>query len=223
MTVVPANRVSWDDVQRVMGERGDAHDCQCQWFKIRDKDWRSVPRDERAERLREQTACGHPDSPTTSGLVAFLGDEPVGWCAVEPRTAYRRLLRARVPWAGRDEDPEDDGVWAVTCFQVRTGFRRRGVSAALARAAVDFARERGARAVEGYPIAVEPGKAYAWGELYVGAASAFADAGFVEVSAPTKRRRVMRVDFWGGPTSRAPSWPPRDTGPPPSRRRRPPR
>jgi GNAT superfamily N-acetyltransferase len=193
--VVPANEASWEDLQTVMGARGDAHSCQCQWFKIRDKDWRGVPREERSARLREQADCGHPDSPATSGLVAYLGDEPVGWCAVEPRTAYLRLMKMRTPWVGRSEDPADDGVWVVPCFQVRVGFRRMGISGALARAAVEFARERGARAIEGYPMVTEPGKEITWGELYVGPVSAFAEAGFVEVVAPSKRRRVMRVEF----------------------------
>ena len=95
----------------------------------------------------------------TSGLVAYLDGEPVGWCAVEPRTAYPRLLlKTRVPWEGRAEDKTDDSVWAVTCFVTRAGFRRRGISRALARAAVDFARERGARALEGYPMITQPGQ-----------------------------------------------------------------
>jgi GNAT superfamily N-acetyltransferase len=195
LRVVPANEASWTDLQTVMGTRGDAHSCQCQWFKVRDKDWRGVPREERSARLREQTDCGHPDSPTTSGLVAYLDGEPVGWCAVEPRAAYLRLLRMRTPWVGRSEDPADDGVWVVPCFQVRVGFRRMGISGALARAAVQFARERGARAIEGYPMVTEPGKEVTWGELYVGPVSAFTEAGFVEVAAPSKRRRVMRVEF----------------------------
>jgi GNAT superfamily N-acetyltransferase len=195
LRVVPANEASWEDLQAIMGTRGDAHGCQCQWFKVRDMDWKSVPREERAVRLREQTGCGHPDSPTTSGLVAYLDGEPVGWCAVEPRTAYLRLLKMRTPWVGRSEDPTDDGVWVVSCFQVRVGYRRMGISGALARAAVGFARERGARALEGYPMVTEPGKEITWGELYVGPVGAFADAGFVEVSAPSKRRRVMRVEF----------------------------
>ena len=195
LRVVPANEASWEDLQTVMGRRGDAHGCQCQFFKIRDKDWRGVPREERAARFREQTECDHPDSPTTSGLVAYLDGEPVGWCAVEPRTAYVRLLKMRTPWAGRSEDPADDGVWVASCFQVRVGFRRMGISGALARAAVEFARERGARAVEGYAMVTEPGREVTWGELYVGPVGAFADAGFVEVSAPSKRRRVMRVEF----------------------------
>ena len=103
------------------------------------------------------------------------------------------LLRVfRVPWEGRDEDKTDDTVWAVTCLFARAGFRRRGVSRALARAAVAFARERGARAIEAYPIVTTNVIAE---ELHVGTPSVFAAAGLVEVSRPTPRRLVMRLDF----------------------------
>jgi GNAT superfamily N-acetyltransferase len=100
-----------------------------------------------------------------------------------------------VHWEGRFEDKTDGTVWAVTCFVTRAGYRRRGVSRALARAAVDFARERGARAIEGYPMLVEPGQNVIWGELHVGTRSIFDAAGFDEVSHPSKRRVVMRIDF----------------------------
>jgi GNAT superfamily N-acetyltransferase len=158
--------------------------------------WASFPVEERADRLRAQTRCGHPEADKTSGLVAYLDGEPVGWCALEPRSAYPRLRsKCRVPWEGRSEDKADASVWAVTCFVTRAGFRRRGVSRALARAAADFARERGARALEGYPMLTEPGKEITWGELHVGSRSIFAAAGFTEVSRPTLRRVVMRIDF----------------------------
>ena len=195
ISVVPANEASWEDLQTVFGTKGEAHWCQCQWFKVRASQWRSVPTQERADRLRGQTRCGDPDAGSTTGLVAYLDGEPVGWCAVEPRTAYERLLRGRLPWTGRDEDKADPGVWAVTCFVTRVGFRRRGVSRALARAAVDFARERGARAIEGYPLIIQPGQEFSWGELFVGSRGVFADAGYAEVSQPTTRRVVMRIDF----------------------------
>jgi GNAT superfamily N-acetyltransferase len=195
ITIVPANETSWDDIRAVFGTRGTPAGCQCQSFKVRDKDWRSVPVEDRADRLREQTHCGDPGADTTSGLVAYLDGEPAGWCAVEPRTAYVRLLQMRVPWTGRDEDRSDDGVWAVTCFVTRTGFRRRGVSRALARAAAEHARGRGARAVEGYAMITEPGQVVQWGELYVGSRSVYEAAGFTEVSHPTPRRVVMRIDF----------------------------
>ena len=125
--------------------------------------------------------------------MAYLEQEPVGWCAVEPRPRYEGLLRVfRVPWEGRDEDKADDTVWAVTCLFARAGFRKQGVSRALARAAVAFARERGARAIAAYPIVAENVIAE---ELHVGTPSVFADAGLVEVSRPTLRRLVMRLDF----------------------------
>ena len=89
----------------------------------------------------------------------------------------------------------DDSVWAVTCFVTRAGYRRRGISRALARAAVAFARERGARALEGYPMITQPGQEITWDEMRVGRRSIFEAAGFAEVSHPTLRRVVMRIDF----------------------------
>jgi GNAT superfamily N-acetyltransferase len=197
LTIVPANRASWEDLQTVLGARGDPPRCQCQRYKMQPgESWNSVGSEELAFRFRTQTDCGHAGSSRTSGLVAYLDGEPVGWCAVEPRNAYPRLLlKTRVPWEGRAEDKADESVWAVTCFVTRTGFRRRGVSRALARAAVDFARQRGARALEGYPMITQPGQEVTWGELHVGSRSIFADAGFSEVSHPTLRRVVMRIDF----------------------------
>jgi GNAT superfamily N-acetyltransferase len=194
-SVRPANEASWAELRAVFGERGEPARCQCQWFRSIPADWRAVPVSERTERHREQTGCDDPAAGETSGLVAYLDDEPVGWCAVAPRSTYPRLLTSRVVWSGRTEDPDDDSVWAVTCFVTRAGFRRRGVSAALVAAAVAHARDHGARAIEGYPIVPVPGKEYSWGELYVGSRNSFADAGFVEVTRPTVRRAVMRVDF----------------------------
>ena len=197
ITIVPANEASFEDLQTVFGTRGSAAYCQCQRYKLQPREaFGKFPAEERAHRLRMQTECGHPKSKTTSGLVAYLDGEPVGWCAVEPRTAYPGLLRnSPVPWKGRTEDKADDSVWAVTCVFARAGFRRRGVGYALARAAVDFARERGARALEAYPMLTKPGEDITWGELNVGTRSMFEAAGLAEVSHPTKRRVVMRVDF----------------------------
>ena len=194
LSVVPANEASWDDVQAIFGTRGPASRCQCQRFKLkRLESFRSFPVEERAARLREQTDAGHPGSRTTSGLVAYLDGEAVGWCAVEPRPAFDGLVRNnRVPWDGREEDKADSSVWAVTCFFVRSGFRKRGVSRALARAAVDHARKHGARAIEGYPMTSKNAMSE---ELHVGTERTFAEAGFVEISRPTLRRAVMRIDF----------------------------
>lgn len=194
IVVVPANEAPWEDLQAVLGARGPGARCQCQRYKLAPGEaFARFPVEERARRLREQTRCGAPSAATTSGLVAYRDGEPVGWCAVEPRPAFRGLLRnARVPWEGRDEDRQDAGIWAVTCLFVRAGRRRRGVSRALAAAAVEHARARGARALEAYPMTTTDALAE---ELHVGTVSAFAAAGLVELGRPTVRRAVMRIEL----------------------------
>lgn len=189
LRIVPANEATWDDLQTLFGSRGDPSRCWCQRFRMSPGEtWAGEGPEELAARLRDQTACGQPNSTTTSGLVAYLDGDPVGWCAVAPRHVHPRMLcNNRVPWDGRNEDKSDSSVWALTCFLTRAGYGRRGITHALADTAVDFARTRGARAIEGYPDLVEGG--------HVGTRETFAQAGFVEVHQPTKRKVVMRLDF----------------------------
>lgn len=195
LVIVPANEASFEDLQSVLGRRGSGMRCQCQRYKLAPGEaFERFPVEERADRLREQTECGYPDAEQTSGLVAYLDGEPVGWCAVEPRSDYPGLVRHtnRVVWTGRDEDRSDATVWAVTCVFVRAGFRRREVGSSLAVAAVEFARERGARAVEAYPITTTK---VIDEELHVGTVDMFTRAGLTQVHAPTPRRVVLRLDF----------------------------
>src|SRR5262245_2058767 len=93
--IVPANEASWDELQAIFNA-GEGRGCQCQFFKLNNNEWRSsVGIEERADRLHEQTRCGNPRAPSTSGLIAYCEGEPAGWCAVEPRTAYVRLMKMR--------------------------------------------------------------------------------------------------------------------------------
>ena len=198
LAIVPANQASWADLQAVFGVTGYPGRCYCQHYKTEGWHW-SLTDDQRRERLRAQTGCDDPSAQSTTGLVAYLDAErePVGWVAVEPRTEYARLLRgqARTVWSGRQEDRADDSVWAVTCLVTRKGYRKRGLTYALAAATVGYARENGARALEAYPMITLPGKEITWGELRVGARQVFAEAGFTEVHRHSARRVVMRVDF----------------------------
>lgn len=180
LSIVPANQAACEELAAVFGARGSSSRCQCQRYKLRPREaFGTFPVEERTLRQRQQAECGHPRSTSTSGLVAYLDGGPIGWCAVEPQTAYEGLLgNQRVPWQGRTEDKLDDSVWAVTCV--------------LVRAAVDFARERGARAIEAYPIITKNVIAE---ELHVGTEDMFVAVGFQSVSHPTPRRVVMRIDF----------------------------
>lgn len=193
--VVPANEASWADLTAVFGPADYPARCQCQRFKVDGWIWRDTSQEERTEALRAQTRCGQPSAPVTSGLVAYVDGEPAGWVAVEARTAYPKLRTNRVCFPGRDEDRDDDTVWSVTCFAVRKGYRGRGLTYLLAEATVDHARSRGARAIEGYPMLTQPGKEVTWGETHVGTVQVFEAAGFREVTHPTPRRLVMRIDL----------------------------
>ena len=200
LTIVPANRASWADLRAIFGttEQGK---CACQRFKSKGWFWAEATDEARRQMLRDQANCDDAEATSTTGLVAFLHEPdgtavPVGWVAVEPRTEYARILSLRRTWAGRGtEDKDDDSVWSVTCFVVRQGYRKRGITYALAAATIPYAKGNGARAVEGYPMITQPGKEVTWGELHVGARQVFEEAGFTEVSHPTPRRVVMRVDF----------------------------
>jgi GNAT superfamily N-acetyltransferase len=194
--IVPANQASCDDLLAVFGERGSSATCFCQRYKLHPGEaFSKFPREERRERLLAQAGCGNAAASATSGIIAILGEEPVGWCAVEPRTAYFGLARVyRVPWEGRDEDRSDETVWSVTCVLVRSGFRGQGIAYALAAGAVEHARASGARALEAYPYRTEVGEV-TWDEIHPGTEHIFAAAGMREVTRPGKRRVVMRIDF----------------------------
>ena len=89
ISVVPANRASWDDLRAVFGARGDTATLLPALPDAAPGTWRSVGAEELARRFRAQTACGHPEAAATSGLVAYLDGEPVGWCAVAPAAPTR--------------------------------------------------------------------------------------------------------------------------------------
>lgn len=193
LRIVPANLATAADLDTLYGKRGAARICRCQRYKLGPKEsFRRVTDEGLRFRQLEQAGCGDPEAESTSGLVGYLGDEPVAWCAVEPRADYQGLVRVfRVPWDGRDEDRSDRSIWAITCLFTRAGYRKRGISGEMAAAAVGFARDRGAAAVEAYPIV---GAAMA-DELHYGTRATYSAAGLTEVHKPSKRRLVMRLDF----------------------------
>lgn len=192
LRVVPANQATAADLDTIYGSRGIGAVCRCQRYKLGKKEsFRGVTAAGLRLRQLEQAGCGNPDA-ETSGLVGYLDDEPVGWCAVEPRADYQGLVRVfRVPWDGRDEDRTDRSVWAITCLYTRAGYRRRGISRMMAAAAVGFARENGAAAVEAYPVV----NGAFTDDLHVGTPATFQAAGLREVHQPSLRRLVMRIDF----------------------------
>lgn len=107
------------------------------------------------------------------GVLAFVGDGPIGWCNFGPREDFPRLKRSRV--LGYDAAP---GTWCVNCFFVAAGCRKRGIAAALLRAAMTAAFECGARVIEAYPTPQRPGQSLVAAFAWTGTRALFAGVGF---------------------------------------------
>jgi len=181
LTFHPATPDRWPDVERLFGKNGACGGCWCRFWKQDNAEYRAGKGPANREALRRSVLDGE-----VPGLLAYEGDAPVGWAAVEPRAAYRRLA------ISRNLPPVDDQpVWSVPCFFVKAGFRRRGVSGALLEAAAAHARRRGARILEGYPIDSprQQGSAF----LYPGSYSTFVRLGFREVLRKAATRPVVRL------------------------------
>jgi GNAT superfamily N-acetyltransferase len=185
--IVPATAGRFADVAAVLSPGGNARACWCLSYRLTSAELNRVP--DRAAKVRELLA-GDP----APGLLAYRDGAVAGWCGLGPRVLMGRLTRSRTI-AAVDDLP----VWSVTCFVVRTGFRRQGVAGALLAAAVDYAAGHGAPAIEGYPI--DPaGARVSTSFAYVGTTSMFEAAGFRRVAETAARsaglpRWLMRRDL----------------------------
>jgi GNAT superfamily N-acetyltransferase len=171
----------WPALEELFGKAGASNGCWCMYWRI-GTFYRERPREKNKVELRQIVRRGPPP-----GLLAFDGERAVGWCQLTPRDDLPWLDRGRM-LARVDEMP----VWSISCFYVRRGYRRQGVTRALVDAAVKAARKAGAPAVEAYPW---DAKESSPGCAYTGYASTFARAGFVEVARRRAARPIMRRVF----------------------------
>lgn len=166
----------WPDVERLFGVRGEPSRCWCRFFALTGPQWSASTPEERKNQLRDKFDGGQP----APGVLAFRDGNPVGWCAVEPRGCYPRILRSNVLASAPDaaRDPGVDHVWSVSCFVVSPGHRRTGVAGALLAAAVEHAAAHGATVVEGYPVDPAQRPKAGPADLYHGTLGLFLAAGF---------------------------------------------
>jgi GNAT superfamily N-acetyltransferase len=140
--------------------------------------YRKLPRVQNKAAFREIVKRGPPP-----GLVAFDGDVAVGWCQLTPRDALPGLDRV---W--RLQRVDQIPVWSISCFYVRIGYRRQGVTSALISAALKVAKRAGAAAVEAYPLDADKTPSSSW----TGYATTFKRAGFKVVARHVPARPIMR-------------------------------
>ena len=120
------------------------------------------------------------------GIIAYMGKQPVGWCAAAPRDKFIRLNNSRVL-----KRIDDEPVWSITCFFIAKEFRRMGLSTELLKGVINFCRKKKIKILEGYPgvpYSKNIPAAFAW----TGIPSSFEKAGFSEAARRSKSRPIMR-------------------------------
>jgi GNAT superfamily N-acetyltransferase len=173
-TIVPLSPATWPALAELFAAGGDPKWCWCQYWRKPGSNWMNAAAAENRADL--EALVGEDPAP---GLVA-LGDDgtAIGWVGLGPREAFPRLGRSRTL-------PQLPGerVWSVNCFVVARRARGRGVGDALLKAAVDYARQHGARVIEGFP-AETGGARLPSASAYMGTRGMFERNGFT-VAAPT--------------------------------------
>jgi len=187
--IEPLTPERWPDLEALFGRGGASYGCWCMFFRRSSTEMaRAMSADNRAA-LR--ALAGTDPAP---GLLAYDGDEPVGWVGLGPRSGFERLVRSRF-LAPVDDLP----AWSIVCFFVARRRRGQGVARALLEGAVAYAREHGAPAVEGY--ARDPGdRRLSTDAAYTGTVSLFRAAGFREAAVAQPPgggppRVTMRLEF----------------------------
>lgn len=169
----------WEDLERLFESRGGPKSCWCMV-------WRGTPEERRDKASKKSALERRVMENTPVGLLGYLDEEPVAWCSVAPRPTYRPL--GGIEAEGEGEAP--DAVWSLVCFFVTRRLRGRGMSVRLLEAAIEHARERGARVLEAYPVDPES-PSY----RFMGFVPLFEAAGFREVGRAGNRRHVMRLEL----------------------------
>jgi len=173
---LPVTPATAGDLERFSAAYGTFRWCSCQRWRLRSTQFRQAGKEGRVAALAGQVRAGQP-----VGVLAYDGDDPVGWCSIAPRESYAAVLVSRVI-------PQVPGerVWSVVCFFIAPRARHQGLRRKLLDAACDYAAEAGAEVIEAYPS--PDGRAY----RYMGTRELYRAAGFEEVPVPPGRRPVMR-------------------------------
>jgi GNAT superfamily N-acetyltransferase len=179
-TIRPLTPDLWPALEDLFGDKRNCGDCWCMYWRIGGT-YRNRPREKNKAAFREVVQRGPPP-----GLLAFEGNVTVGWCQLTPRAA--------LPWLDRTwrfERVDDVPVWSLTCFYVRIGYRRQGVTAHLIAAALKAAKRAKAPALEAYPLDADLTPSASG----TGYASTFERAGFRTVVRRVPPRPIMRHEL----------------------------
>ena len=177
----PITAERWQDLETLFGKNGAYGNCWCMWWRMTRSAF-----DKQTGQQKKQALKNIVDSGEVPGFLAYANGQPIAWCSIAPRESYPSLERS---WVLKRVD--DQPVWSIVCFFVAKPFRHQGLMIRLLKAAIAYAQEHGAKIVEGYPVEPKEHNLSAVSS-FTGIASAFREAGFVEVLRRSEKRPIMR-------------------------------
>ena len=178
----PLSKSNWHHFEQLFGVKGACGNCWCMYYRLNKADFTEGK--VAGGNKEAMKALVWEDQPT--GILGFYEDIPIAWCAFAPRPDFLKLSRSRV------HKPIDDKlVWSIPCTFIDKKFRRQGVSVALLKGVVNYAKEQGIKIIEAYPTTPTQEKlpdSFAWIGLY----KSFERAGFEIVDRTSKNRPMVR-------------------------------
>ncbi len=182
MTFEPLTRANWLQFTQLFGERGACGNCWCMYYRLNKAEFAEGKVDGGNKQAMKDLVWN--EAPT--GLMGFYDGQAIAWCAFAPREDFPKMARSRV------HKPIDaEPVWSVTCFFIDKNFRRIGVSVALLKGLINYARAQNIKIIEAYPTIPTQESlpdSFAWIGLY----KSFERAGFEIVDRTSKSRPMVR-------------------------------
>ena len=192
LVVHPLTEDRWSDLETVFNARGCsfARSCWCMYYRVSGKGDYTRPSDTQRSLSKEALKALIAQDPPP-GLLGYQGKTPVGWVSLGSREDYAKLARSPVM-----KPIDDQPVWSVVCFVVPSEYRKQGVARELLAGAVRYAKKRGVRLLEAYPV--DKNEPSATEAPWFGSKSMFDEADFQEVARRKPARPVVRLKLIKG-------------------------
>lgn len=182
ITIEPLNKTNWTKIVQLFGEKGACGNCWCMFYRLKKADFiKGKANGGNKEALHNLVMKNSP-----TGILGFHEGQPIAWCAFAPREHFMKIENSRV-----HKRIDNNPIWSIPCFFIDKNYRRRGVSVELLKGVIKYAKEKGIKIIEAYPVI--PTKeslpdSFAWIGLY----KSFERAGFEIVDRTSKNRPMVR-------------------------------
>lgn len=183
-TIEPLTKANWDKFVQLFGTKGACGNCWCMYYRLPKKEFvEGKQNDGNKQKMKKLVWDNKP-----AGIIGFYKKQPIAWCAFAPREVYMKIENSRI-----HKRIDDKPVWSIPCFFIEKNFRRKGISVAMLKAIIKYAKENNIGIIEAYPAIPTKGvlpDSFAWTGLY----RSFERAGFEIADRTSKNRPMVRFN-----------------------------